>query len=143
MQAGTKPEQVTDREVRWFGVVMWAALGLVAAWLWVHAYRAGESAGVLPWVLVAVGGVICLGASAAPKQMRPVYRGWMFIGLAIGTVVNTVLLCVMYYTCFTVIGLLRRWVRGDVLQRQFDPDAETYWIERDPHPAKARYRRQF
>lgn len=143
MQAGTRPQQVTDREVRWFGVVMLAALSLVAAWLWVHAYRGGESAGVLPWVLVALGGAICLGALAAPKQMRPVHGAWMFVGLVIGTVVNTVLLCLMYYACFTAIGLIQRCFRGDVLQRQLDPDAETYWVERDPRPAKARYRRQF
>jgi len=143
MAAGTKPEEVKDKDVRWFGVIMLVALGLIALYLYRKAVKAGDAPGSAPLVLACVGAVVCAAALAAPRFMRPVYAGWMFVGRAMGTVVNAVVLAVVFYAVVTPMGIVMRLAGRDPLKRAFESDATSYWQEREPHPEKERYERQF
>src|SRR5204863_7614358 len=57
--------------------------------------------------------------------------------------VSQVVTAVVYYGVFTPVGLLFRLIGRDVLRRQFDRDAETYWKPVDAPPDARRYFRQF
>lgn len=143
MAGGTKPEQVKDRDIRSFGVIMLVALGLIGLYFYRKAAKAGEPAGALPVVLSAVGAAVCAAAWAAPRAMRPVYVGWMFLGKGIGTAVNTLLLTLVFYLVMAPMGMVMRLAKRDPLNRAFEPKAATYWQEREPHPERERYERQF
>lgn len=143
MSAGTKPEEVKDQDIRWFGVIMLIGLSLIGLVLYRRAAKANEAAGALPVILLCIGAAICAATSVAPVRMRPVYLGWMLLGKSIGFVVGTVILSVVFYLVMAPMSLVMRFARPDRLERAFDPEAKTYWHERDPHPDKRRYYRQF
>ena len=143
MSAGTKPEEVKDQDIRWFGVIMLIGLALIGLVLYRRAEKAGGEAGELPLILLCIGAAICAATSVAPVRMRPVYVGWMLLGKSIGLVVGTVILLIVFYGLMTPMSIIMRFARPDRLERAFDPDAKTYWHEREPHPGKRRYYRQF
>ena len=143
MSAGTKPEEVKDQDIRWFGVIMLVGLALIGLVLYRRAVKAGEAAGALPVILLCIGAAICAATSVAPVRMRPLYAAWMLLGKSIGLVVGTVILLIVFYGLMTPMSIIMRFARPDRLERAFDPDAKTYWHEREPHPDKRRYYRQF
>jgi len=44
---------------------------------------------------------------------------------------------------FTPIGLTMRLFGWDPLERRFDPNASTYWVEHKPPASPSRYFQQF
>ena len=78
-----------------------------------------------------------------PPLRRSVYLGWLYAAYPIGFVVSHVILGAIYYLVFTPIGLLLRAAGKDPMQRAFDRNAKTYWVEHDPHADARRYLRQF
>ena len=98
----------------------------VARWLWVAAV-----------VVPIVGWLV-------PAFMRLVFLGMSYLAWPIGFVVSHVVLAVVYYLVLTPVGLLTRVFGYDSMQRRFDPEAESYWIERSPEAVDPkRYFRQF
>ncbi|MFP4476218.1 MAG: hypothetical protein ACLFOY_11725 [Desulfatibacillaceae bacterium] len=120
-----KTSNWTDiREIRKFGAVALVFFGLLlAVGLWrerllaVYLFGALSALGFLHLVL--------------PGPMKPVYRGWLAVARAIGTVVTTVLLALVYFVVITPSGWIRRLVAGPILPMQPDREAETYWVERE------------
>ena len=82
-------------------------------------------------------------AYAVPPLRRPLYLGWMYVAFPIGWVISHVVLAIVYYLVFTGTGLVMRLLGRDPLQRRFEPDAQTYWVEHRPGEDLARYFRQF
>ena len=111
-----------------FGVIAYLKFGspLAARWLWIAA------------VVVPIAGWM------VPAFMRLVFLGMSYLACPIGFVVSHVLLAVVYYLVLTPIGLLTRLFGHDSMKKGFDPDAESYWIERSAEAADPkRYFRQF
>ncbi len=79
-----------------------------------------------------------------PRFMRWVFLGMSYLAFPIGFVVSHVVLAVVYYLVLTPIGLLTRLFGYDSMKRRFDPQAESYWVERSTAAADSkRYFRQF
>jgi hypothetical protein len=91
----------------------------------------------------AVGLAGALGIWAAPRLGRRLYRGWMLAAVPIGWTISHLVLAIAYYGVLTPIGLVMRLAGRDPMQRRFDRDAPTYWIERpresDPRRAFRQY----
>ena len=94
-------------------------------------------------MLAAVATVIGLLGFVAPQAIRPVFTAWMVVAFPIGWVVSHVLLGAIFYLVFTPMGLVMRATGWDPMTRRFEPEAETYWIEREQFSDKERYFRQF
>ena len=73
-----------------------------------------------PWVITVVLGVWGL---VAPQTLRPVYRGWMMIGLLISKVTTPIIMGVVFFGVVTPMGLARRLTGKDALARTFDKSA--------------------
>ena len=111
-----------------FGVVAYFKFGSpqVARWLWVAAV-----------VVPIVGWLV-------PAFMRSVFLGMSYLAWPIGFVVSHVVLAVVYYLVLTPIGLLMRVFGYDPMERRFDRNSDSYWIERPPSAVDPkRYFRQF
>jgi len=80
---------------------------------------------------------------AAPALRRPIYLGWMYASYPIGWAVSHVLLAIIYFVVLTPVGLVVRVCGHDPMQRRFDRQAASYWIERQPGGDVKRYFRQF
>lgn len=124
----------TTKDLRWFGVLMCAALCVFA----VVAWRGGAPRAAA--VLGGAGGIFLLAGLAAPLALGPVYRPWMRLAAAMGWVNTRILLGLMFFLVFTPIALVRRVLGRDPLDLRFDDKtraAPTYWKKKTP-PADIR-----
>ena len=89
----------------------------------------------IPWWPFALALVLILWGLAAPATLRPLYRGWMRLGLLINRVTTPLILGLVFILIFVPTGLIMRLLGGDPLRRRLPPAALTY---REPSPAASR-----
>jgi hypothetical protein len=71
-------------------------------------------------------------AFAAPQLLAPFNRLWARFGLLLSALTSPLVLALLFYACITPIGLLMRLTGKDPLRLRFEPEADTYWIRREP-----------
>lgn len=129
----------SSRELNLFGFIWLGFFLLVAVGLWLKLHSP-----VVSIALAAVAGVVPVVGWAVPSFMRVVYVGLSYVAWPIGFVVSHVLLGTVYYVLVTPIGLIMRAAGYDPMHRRFDPEAPSYWVERDGEERDPRsYFRQF
>jgi Saxitoxin biosynthesis operon protein SxtJ len=120
-----------------FGLVMAAVFAVVGVAPALHG------GGPRLWALgLAVAFLLC--AVAVPRLLGPLNRLWHRLGLAMHAVVNPIIMALIFYGAFvpTAIGLRMRG--KDLLRLQWDPEAKSYWIVREPAgPAPSSMSKQF
>ncbi|HVR29950.1 MAG TPA: SxtJ family membrane protein [Thermoanaerobaculia bacterium] len=129
----------TRAQLRWF-----AALVFPLFWGWV-AYLIYARAGLLraAIAIAAVAAVVSVTSILSPRFALRVWIG-MMVGLSpIGWVLSHLILGLIYYLVLTPIGLALRVAGRDPLDRRFDRDAKSYWIDRRGKPDVERYFRQY
>ena len=136
VQVNTDP---TRKQLNQFGFIWLGFLTLFGA---IVFFKLGEpTVAKVLWVLAVVVPVV---GWSVPAFMRLVFVGMSYLAWPIGFVVSHVVLALVYYLVFMPIGLVMRVIGYDPMKRRFDPEAATYWIERDPKASEAkRYFRQF
>jgi hypothetical protein len=125
-------------ELAWFGLVMLLFTTIVANLVY---WSTGSTRGAL--AIVGLGVALCSFFYSLKPLRLPIYRVWMRAFHPIGWIVSHLILISIYYLVLTPIGLCLRLVGYDPLERRFDPEAESYWVERDPPEQPDRYFRQF
>ncbi|MEZ6068047.1 MAG: SxtJ family membrane protein [Planctomycetaceae bacterium] len=88
-----------------------------------------------PSVGMAIAGIaVATVYQLVPPWRRPIYAAWDRMSAALGALVSTILLGLVYFLVLTPLGLLRRWFGADPLQlrtKAAGPGVErSYWIER-------------
>ena len=130
-------EVVTGSSNRSFGFTFAIVFTIVALW----PLMRGRS--MRGWALV-VAVAFLLAAFAFPRMLAPLNRAWLRFGLVLHACISPVIMGLVFYTTVTPIGLVRRLLGKDPLRLQWDRDAVTYWIERNPPgPAPDTMPRQF
>jgi hypothetical protein len=128
----------SQRELKWFGVLLVVFFAVVAGLLW---WRASQPTAAV--VVLGLGLVLVVVYAAFPGLRRWVFLAWMYAALPIGWVVSHALLGIIFYLIMTPIGLTMRLLGYDPMLRRFDDAADTYWVRRDPESDTRRYFRQF
>ena len=121
------------RELNQFGFIWLGFFLLVAAGLWLKLHSP-----LVPVALAAIAVLVPVLGWTVPSFMRVVYVGLSYLAWPIGFVVSHVLLAAVYYVVVTPIGLIMRVVGYDAMRRRFEPEAPSYWIERDSGERDAR-----
>lgn len=133
----SRKDSSTGPSDRSFGLVFAGVFAIVALWPLLHGGR------VRLWA-AALSGAFLLTALMAPAVLHPLNRLWMRAGLLISKVTNPIITGLMFYLLFTPTAVLFRWLGKDLLRLKVDPEAETYWIPRQPPgPAPETMRHQF
>jgi len=125
------------RELRQFAGLWLGFFGLIGGWT---LYRGGADA-AWPWLAGAA--VVGFPGLLLPALMRPIYVAWMALAFPIGWTVSHLLLGAIFYLVVTPIGLLVRLFGNDPMERHYDPEAASYWVEHRTGDDKSRYFRQF
>jgi hypothetical protein len=79
-----------------------------------------------------VGAGLALLGLIAPRPLAPLNRAWTELGLLLSRVVTPVVMMLIYGLSVVPIGLGMRLLGHDPLRLKPAPEAETYWIKRDP-----------
>ena len=129
-----KVEGSSDRS---FGIVFAVVFAIIGLW---PLLGSGQ---VRIWALgIAV--AFILAALARPGLLAPLNRLWTRFGLLLHKVVSPLIMGMLFYLTVTPIGLLMRAFGKDPLRLRPNPDAASYWIERDPPgPAPETMKNQF
>ena len=113
----------SNTEMRKFGLMMGAVIaalfGLLLPWLFGHAYP------LWPWILA---GAFWLVAGIAPAALGPVHSAWLRIGHALGWINTRIILGLMFYTVFFVVGVFMKLLGKDPMSRKFDATLDTYRV---------------
>ena len=59
--------------------------------------------------------------------LQPFYICWMFLARILAFINTHIILAFIFYTLFTVIGLLLRFFRNDPLDRDIENETVSYW----------------
>lgn len=127
------------RDLRQFGL-LW--LPLFAGGLGYAVFRrTGDWQ--IPTAIWGVAAVVAIVALAAPARLRPLVVAWMAAAYPIGWTISHLVLGIIYFVLFGIIGLTLRLVGYDSLSRRKPAAARTFWHTREARRAPASYFRQF
>ena len=91
------------------------------------------------WALALAGAFLLVAAVLPTLFARSgMYRGWVKFGEVVGLINSRIIMFVMFVTIFAPVGLAFRLMRRDVLHKRFDPEAKTYFVNRDTQPGPMR-----
>ena len=132
------------KQQRNFGLTMAAAIAVLGLIRWgIHWARTGTMPD-WPVYFFAVAAVFLITGMAAPGVLRPVFAGWMKFAFGLNWLVTRILLTISFFGMITPVRFLIQWFGNDPLDREWKPDAATYWEDPDdPTPDAERYRKQF
>lgn len=118
-------EPVSTSQLRSFGLIVGFGFAVIALWPLLFGRHYHLWASVLSGSLIVV-------ALIFPPILRPVYTVWMAFGQVMGAINSRILLGIVYYFLFTPISLIRKMGKKGPLLLDFNKDATTYRIKRDP-----------
>ena len=122
----------TFRAEREFGLLVGAVFSLLGAW-WFYRGKFATAAYV---VTIAGAALIILGA-ARPSLLVVPRKYWMKLAEGLSYVSSRIILAIIFFLVLTPIGLIKRAMGWDPLQRRAGSRA-TFW-----HPYPARDRRHY
>lgn len=137
----TKPRRdaVAPAKARQRGVLRGLGLGVVGAllsWLW---------SPILGGITLGIAAIVALSALASPTGLyAALERGLAALTRATGVGLTWVLMSAFFFLVVTPFGFLFRRGRRDAMRRYYEPDATTYWTEREiGRSASVQRERQF
>ena len=78
------------------------------------------------------------------EALIPFYTRWMKVAQFIGSIVTVLILSIIFYFVFGIVGIMLRLLRKDLLDQTMDRRTVSYWHKRPQTEfQKDRYRKQF
>ena len=121
--------EVTKRTLRQFGLMVGGIFLFIGLWPFVWRQEAVRYWAVVPGSLLVVAGLVM------PGVLKQVYQRWMWVGHVMGWVNTRIILGVLFYGVVTPMGLAMKLTGRDPMRREYEPDAQTYRVIRQPRPA--------
>lgn len=91
------------------------------------------------WALIPAVPLIAL-AAIQPTLLAPINKLWFKLGMLLGMVISPIVLGLVYYAFITPYAVILRLMGKKMLDLDFDPNAKSYWIMREPAKAEAAVR---
>ncbi|MCA9734488.1 MAG: hypothetical protein H6696_17585 [Deferribacteres bacterium] len=124
-------------QVKKFGLSVGGVLILLASVLYWYA-----SPNAL--YLFIAGLLLMIPAWLFPLVLKPLQIAWMTVAVIIGWFMTRVILSVLYYVAFTIIGLSARIFGKQFLELKWDKNQKSYWNPRNKGDFdKLKYEKQF
>lgn len=117
-------EASSDRK---FGITVGLILCAIALWPIVRHHASPRI-----WLLIIGAALVALGV-VAPRVLAPLNKAWLRLGLLLATITNPIVMGAMYFLAVVPFGVVLRKQGRDLLSLKKDPQAASYWIERDPN----------
>lgn len=124
-ESTTSHRKVVQSSDRSFGFVFAAVFAIVALLPLLSGRAPRLWAGAVAVALLVL-------AFSAPWLLAPLNRFWYRFGLALHHIVNPLIMGLVYFGAVVPTGLVVKLMRKDLLRLARQPDAESYWIRREP-----------
>ncbi|MBF0125055.1 MAG: hypothetical protein HQL60_06945 [Magnetococcales bacterium] len=121
-----QPFLASDRA---FGLLFGLLLLAVALWPW---WQGGP---LRLWALLTAAALLAI-SWRYPTWLAPLNRLWLMIGQLLHRIMSPLIMAVIFGCLFVPVGLWRRLLRRDPLRLRIDPQADSYWLGRDPQEFK-------
>ncbi len=121
----SREEKLVVGSDRSFGFVMAGAFAVLTL---LNAWHVGN---IWPWT----GGLAALFLAATllrPAILHPLNRIWMKFGLLLHRIVNPLIMGLLFFGTVLPTGLVMRALGKDLLRLKRQPEADSYWIVRQP-----------
>lgn len=130
-------EELKPGSDRSFGLVIAGALVAISLISWWHSHTSWH------WTLP-IAGIFSGLALFYPRALKLLNFLWFRLGLMLHTVINPLVMGLLFFGAVTPTALVMRLRRKDLLRLQHDPQCASYWIERHPPgPAPETLKDQF
>ncbi|MHC5062737.1 MAG: SxtJ family membrane protein [Planctomycetota bacterium] len=130
------PEEKVLRQFGFIALFGFPLMGLALWWL-------SGAPILLLYIFIGLGIASLLLGLVVPIALKPVFLGLSLIALPIGFVISFILLGLIYYSIFLIVGVFFRLTGKDPLTKGPDPSLESYWIERKGSTSPASYLRLY
>jgi hypothetical protein len=124
---------------RAFGCTVGTILLVIGA---AKAFAAGTLSPISCLIFVA-GAVLLLLGIVVPSRLSVLNKIWLKLGIAIGKVINPIILVLLFFLVVTPAAFVMRMFGRRPLRLAPDRTAATYWIERTPVDQPSSMKRQF
>jgi predicted membrane metal-binding protein len=88
--------------------------------------------GAVRWWSFAVAIGFVTVAAIRPELLAPLNRLWFKFGLLLNRIVSPLVMGLLFYLIITPFALFMRLTGKDLLHLRRDPEAASYWIQREP-----------
>ena len=82
------------------------------------------------WALI-VAAMFAVPALLLPAILAPLNRLWVKFGLLMHTIVNPILMGLVFFIAVLPTGLILRLLGKDPMHRKFDASKQSYWVNRE------------
>ncbi|MDP6707764.1 MAG: SxtJ family membrane protein [Alphaproteobacteria bacterium] len=110
---------------RAFGLVFAAVFALIGLWPLLG------NGSIRLWAL-AIAALILGLALLLPRALAPANRAWHRLGLLMHRVMTPLVMSVIFFVTVTPMAVLMRLLGKDPLRLRREPEAQSYWIPREP-----------
>lgn len=125
------------KDLRNFGLIIGIALGLLAGLLWWKGRDAYLIFAIIALAFILVG-------LLSPSVLKPLQKAWMTLAVIMGWIMTRMILSILFYLVFTVIGGMGRLFGKQFLDLKIAPSINSYWIKRESKSFdKSGYEKQF
>jgi len=114
---------------------IWALL----AQLYVFFLGIKQGFGNLAFLFLGVSILMLLATIIKVELLKPVYSQWMKAAHFIGTTITGVMLSLMFYCVFGIVGIVLRLLGKDLLNEKLEPEKSSYWIKRVKDSSDKKY----
>lgn len=123
------------RQLRQFGLLCVVLLPVIT-WVW-----GGSSSTIL--AVASVGAGLGLLGIFAPRVLKPVFIGLVFVSFPIGMIIGELILLMIFVGVFLPMAVLFRMIGRDVLHRRMSAESKTFWVARNAPSNVRRYFQQY
>jgi hypothetical protein len=120
-----RAQEIRPPSGRLFGIALAVPFALLGGWRALHG-------GEVRWWALAVSAALLVGALARPRMLDPLAAAWTRLLRPLHAVITIIAMGLLFFLVITPVGWLRRALVHDPLGLRFDPQARTYWRERQP-----------
>ena len=125
------------KDLRDFGITFGVVLGLLAGALW---WKGKDTY----TIFIALSAAFFFFGLVLPRLLTPLQKVWMMFAVVLGWFMTRLILSILFYVVFTVIGGGARLFGKKFIDMKIDPSRESYWISRESKPfEKSKYENQF
>lgn len=123
-------------DLRQFGISIGIILMIIAGFLFWKEKDTFQ-------IFLTCGIVLCVLGVVIPIILKPIYLPWMIFATFLGWIMTRLILSLLFYIIFTLIGVILRLFGKQFLELKWNRQNNTYWNYRSVKPERESYEKQF